>query len=420
MWNGSTIYTGDGTSGIFIWGAQLSDSASLDPYVYNPVAAPTSTAYYGPRFDYDPVTLAPRGLLIEEQRTNSIRNNTMVGAVAGSPGTAPTNWISWVGTTNGITSSIVGVGTESGVSYLDVRFQGTSTVTGTYANPAFDAAGAISAANGQTWTETAYLKLVAGSLDGVTLGFRITNQAFTGLGDSPAFSVTSGSLLANRFAYTLTIADASTTGISPRLRIALVNGTAYDFTLRIGLPQLEQGAFATSVIPTTTAAATRAADVAVMTGANFSNWYNQTEGSFYIDADMFDTQFGFFRYLLAANDASGSTTNLVALLVSSNSSNMRFAANAAGAVSASLQQSLTLGSAFKGAVAYKVDDFAVSYNGGTPLTDTSGDAPSGINTLVFGNISHTLGAGNHSSTHIRRVAYFPRRLANAELQGITS
>jgi hypothetical protein len=184
--------------------------------------------------------------------------------------------------------------------------------------------------------------------------------------------------------------------------------------------QAEAGAFPTSYIPTVDSQVTRSADNASMTGVNFSNWYNQTEGSFYVDADMFETQFGFFRYLLAANDASGSTTNLVALLVPTNSSNMRFAANAAGAVSASLQQSLTLGSAFKGAVAYKVDDFAVSYNGETPLTDTSGDAPSGINTLVFGNTSHTLGAGNHSSTHIRRVAYYPKRLTNAELQTLTA
>jgi hypothetical protein len=50
----------------------LSNSASLDPYVPTPGAAPSSTAYYGPRFDYDPVTLLPRGLLIEEQRTNAL------------------------------------------------------------------------------------------------------------------------------------------------------------------------------------------------------------------------------------------------------------------------------------------------------------------------------------------------------------
>ena len=46
-------YTGNGTSGIYIFGAQLSDSASVDPYVYQPVAAPASTAYYGPRLNYD-------------------------------------------------------------------------------------------------------------------------------------------------------------------------------------------------------------------------------------------------------------------------------------------------------------------------------------------------------------------------------
>ena len=179
-------------------------------------------------------------------------------------------------------------------------------------------------------------------------------------------------------------------------------------------------AFATSYIPTTTAAATRAADVAVMTGANFSNWYNQSEGTLFVEADMFETQFGFFRNLLALNDASGSNVNYILFNVPSNLTQMRFSVNAAGSGSASLQQSLTLGSAFKGAGAYKTDDFAVSYNGGTPLTDTSGDAPSGINTLVFGNTSHTAGTGSHCSTHIRRIAYFPRKLSSSELQGITA
>jgi len=60
-------YTGDGTSGIFIWGAQLERSSTVRTYI------PTTTAVvYGPRFDHDPVTLACKGLLIEESRTNLV------------------------------------------------------------------------------------------------------------------------------------------------------------------------------------------------------------------------------------------------------------------------------------------------------------------------------------------------------------
>jgi len=77
---GNISYTGDGTSGIYIFGAQLSDSASLDTYVLNAAAAPSASAYYGARFDYVPVTLQPKGLLIEEQRANLVLNSTIDGA----------------------------------------------------------------------------------------------------------------------------------------------------------------------------------------------------------------------------------------------------------------------------------------------------------------------------------------------------
>lgn len=59
------------------------------------------------RNDYD-ASGAPLGLLVEPQRTNSIRNNSMQGAVAGTPGTPPTNWT--MGTANGISREILGLG----------------------------------------------------------------------------------------------------------------------------------------------------------------------------------------------------------------------------------------------------------------------------------------------------------------------
>lgn len=73
--NGSVVYTGNGTSGIYLWGAQFSDSASLDPYVANNSTAPSAAAYYGPRLDFDPVSIGTcKGFLVEDQRTNSLLN----------------------------------------------------------------------------------------------------------------------------------------------------------------------------------------------------------------------------------------------------------------------------------------------------------------------------------------------------------
>jgi hypothetical protein len=37
--------------------------------------------------------ITDKGLLVEEARTNGIRNNSMQGAVVGTPGTPPTNWV---------------------------------------------------------------------------------------------------------------------------------------------------------------------------------------------------------------------------------------------------------------------------------------------------------------------------------------
>ena len=59
--------TGDGTSGVYIWGAQLEESSTAGEYVKT-----TSTINSAPRFDHDPATGESLGLLAEEARTNLV------------------------------------------------------------------------------------------------------------------------------------------------------------------------------------------------------------------------------------------------------------------------------------------------------------------------------------------------------------
>ena len=50
--------------------------------------------------------------------------------------------------------------------------------------------------------------------------------------------------------------------------------------------QVELGGYPTSYIPTTSAAVTRAADLALLTGTNFSSWYNASAGTIIIVFDV--------------------------------------------------------------------------------------------------------------------------------------
>lgn len=204
-----------------------------------------------------------KGATAWEARTNGIRNNTMVGAVPGTPGTRPTNWI--IGSGTGLTIQLVGVGVggSTGVDYIDYRLSGTTGSTFITFN--FDTCASIAATNAQAWTNSNFISIAAGNIANISSISSVINMCDSGgafLGQLPGTDFKSSlSNILTRNSTTGTTNNASAAFVQPVFVITYSLGVAVDITIRIGWPQLELGSFATSPIKTTGAAATRAADV---------------------------------------------------------------------------------------------------------------------------------------------------------------
>ncbi|WP_203075660.1 phage head spike fiber domain-containing protein [Falsiroseomonas ponticola] len=204
-----------------------------------------------------------RRLLVEGQRTNSLRNPRCEGATAGvigAGGVAPTNWV--IGAVGGIAWEVVSTGSDSGINYVRLRLAGTSNST-SGARIAMESISAITAAVGQSWTNSHFVRLVSGAQNGMTWQQEV--REYTG---GSAGSLTTGTAVTlgaawQRVAVTRTLADAGTTAQQPTIRVALLNATTYNLVLDLGWPQAELGAFASSpILPPAAApaASTRGAD----------------------------------------------------------------------------------------------------------------------------------------------------------------
>jgi hypothetical protein len=367
-----------------------------------------------PRFDHNPTTGESLGLLVEEQRTNGIRNNTMVGAVAGTPGTLPTNWSAQL---SGLTQTVVGVGTSDGVSYIDIRLNGTTATN--FFNINIEGQSAIAAINGQAWAGSAWLAVVGGSTANVNFMALNLNQwsaaaylsAVGGSNRVPAISST-----LTRITDKYTTNNASIAFAQLYLGLSCATGAAIDITLRIGLPQLEQGAFATSVIPTTTAAATRAADVASITSSAFSSWYRRDEGTVFAQCAVAQPATGSNQFVFRLADNTYNNQQVLHI----DSSGFGALATAAGGVYDGLcgsASAFTANTVANYAGAYAANNLGLSFNGATPVADTTATMPTTVNRLDIGS-DHN-GANRIKAGTIRRLTYWPARLPNITLQRIT-
>jgi hypothetical protein len=286
--------TGNGTDFCYIWGAQLEQRSSATAYTATTTQAITNyipvllTAGGGqPRFDHNPTTSESLGLLIEEQRTNVSLYSSYFAS-------------GWTRDFSSVTANSVVApdGTLSAATLVED--------TTTNFHLAYPAAVTAAAA---TYTASVYLKqagrryaavqiYINGATSRYTILVDLSNGSFVssnnvGTPTSTSYSITS---VGNDW-YRVSVTAAQTSTSS--LGIAIGASSSATPSYSSGLPvyagngwnsiyfwgaQVEAGAFPTSYIPTTSASATRAADVVSMSGANFSSWYSPGNGTFYAEA----------------------------------------------------------------------------------------------------------------------------------------
>lgn len=398
--DGGDPYTGNGTSGVYLWGAQLNLGSSALTYV------PTTTAAaYSLPIDHDPVTHAQLGVLIEEQRTNLILRSQDFSA----------SWslLRVTASTNAIAAPD---GTVTADQLLDTAVAGTHVAIQTIAK----------AASSIVYDASVYVK--ANVRDKGEL--RVSDQA--GNGVRIAFNLTTATITAgpSAFGAGFTVGTASITSVGNgwyRVELSATSNTAIllghevyvanasDATSYTGDgsgfyvwgAQLEAGAFASSYIPTVASQVTRAADqVSILTSA-FG--YNETAGSLLAEVRASDLSVS-RRIAVLYNDAS----NRIALNLDNGS--QLFVRTAGSTVASVDGGTFTVGQDDKVAVAFTTDDYAATVDGAAVGTDTAGTMPSGITVLQIG---HQAGI-EQTSSHIKRLTYFPTRKSNAELQALTA
>jgi hypothetical protein len=174
--------------------------------------------------------------------------------------------------------------------------------------------------------------------------------------------------------------------------------------------QMEAAAFPTSYIPTVASTVTRSADVATMTGTNFSSWFNTTQGTF-VSQFTTSTKSG-TRPVLDANDNTANES----IRLRTMTADPFFTVTDGGVDQANIDVGTVAANiTYTMAGAYSENDFAASIGGGTVGVDTSGTIPT-VNQLQIGNSP----AGNRLNGHVRTIAYYNTRLSDATLQALTA
>ena len=370
-------YLGNGTSGLFIWGAQLEQGSTATEYF------PTTTRLNIPRIDYTNGSCP--SLLVEPQRTNLAlysEDFTNISWIKGSNSGTITVTANNTTAPDGTNSAdrIVLPATSSGqFSVVDFPFIASAT---NYSGSFY-----FKGLNGNETIWISYTK------DGVNYSRTICNLTTSWQRFNLSALLTVG---ADNFQFGVDTRDGSQ---SPK-----GSQTIYAWGA-----QLEAGSYPTSYIPTVASSVTRNADVISKTG--ISSLIGQTEGTLFVD----------FNHIGLQSDSNGSVPIVIKgtvaeayILITGGGTLVAELYNTGsqcvinGAIGAVGRKKIAFG--------YKNNDFVMYMNGVLIGTDTTGTVGSMTELFVGSYYVPTYSI----SSGVNSAQLYKTRLSNSELAQLTT
>ncbi|NDU95706.1 phage head spike fiber domain-containing protein [Spirosoma terrae] len=347
-----------------------------------------------PRFDYDPVTLQARGILIEESRTNlflrseNFANGTWtkgggVAVVTDNVEVSPT------GTTNAALFT-------TNTSKLHCFVRQSLTLT-----------------NGATYTVSAFVKRYNYDYVGLRVAstgthamFNLTTLTWGGsnLSSYQSYGYQSVGNGWYRIWATRTITEATGTNVTG---VCLVGTSGEEAPTNLsggeGLylfgAQLESGAFVTSYIPTAASSVTRSGDLCLL---NNLNWFNPSQGTW-----IAETVLG--QRVTARIIGYDGANNFLGI----RSTGQQDTESYNGTASFTKQGVTSTGTVRHG-MSYSSSNRVLTREGLTPNTSATS-----IGSVTQISLGSNPNGTNNLCAWIRKVVYYPRQVSNSLLQSLT-
>lgn len=386
-------YSGDGTSGVYVWGAQAVKGNEPKTYIK------TTDRLDIPRLDYSGGATNPT-LLLEPQRTNLVTYSEQLDNAWWQKANATIN-------SNNIVSPD---GTQNADALVDDTTYGVHRVNtnninitsgNIYAFSGFVKSGSIdflhiSGASGQFGNNTTVINMSNGTLVSKEHNNPVSIIDYgNGWYRFEFFLTAISSSLYSKQYY-----NPSSSSTSP-----FYTGTNEISCYMWGM-QVEQGSFPTSYIPTNGTSVTRNDEsfVADSLGAIIG----QTEGCVFIDFVYYEgNRFEIF-------DAS-STADGFLIYRSGTTYNLQVGNGGTYWAITNFITGLTIGTQYKLAINYKLNDYKVYVNGSQTATNTSIEVPT-TNKIIS---SQSNGA-NKFTNHINEFMMFDQFLTDDELEALTT